>query len=386
MFFENAAAPVSALQRQRGEQRATRIAFFIAGFGMAAWAPLVPLAKARVGADDSQLGLMLLCLGAGSILAMPMAGALTSRFGCRRVVEVSTGLVCLALPLLATLPDLRTLALALFVFGVGIGSLDCAMNIQAVIVERASGRTMMSGFHGLFSVGGMAGAAGVSALLGAGASPLVATLGVVALIVLALTWAVPRLLRHRGETTGPLFAVPRGFVLLLGVLCFIVFLAEGAMLDWSAVFLTDARGLSPAQAGWGYAAFSVTMTVGRLTGDRIVRRLGHRTVVLLGGLCAAAGLMVATLLPQWQAALAGFALVGAGCSNIVPVMYSLVGRQRVMPESLAVPAITTVGYAGILLGPALIGWMAGASSLPAAFMAVAVLLLGVAASAFRLKR
>lgn len=375
----------SLAQQQGREQLSTRIAFFIAGFAMAAWAPLVPLAKARTGADDGQLGLLLLCLGAGSILAMPLAGALTSRFGCRRVVLVSTGVLCLMLPLLATLGTLPALALALFVFGAGMGSLDCTMNIQAVVVERASGRTMMSGFHGHFSLGGIAGAAGVSMLLGAGISPLAATLGVVAVIALAVARAAPHLLAYRAGSSGPMFAVPRGFVLLLSVLCFIVFLAEGAMLDWSAVFLTDVRGLSPAQAGWGYAAFALTMTIGRLSGDRIVRRLGHRSVVVLGGLCAAAGMVLATMLAHWQATLLGFALVGVGCSNIVPVMYSLVGRQNAMPDNLAVPAMTTVGYAGILLGPALIGWVARVSSLPVAFMAVAALLLAVAASGFRLR-
>jgi predicted MFS family arabinose efflux permease len=371
--------------RQRHEQTATRLAFFIAGFGMAAWAPLVPLAKARTGADDGQLGLLLLCLGAGSILAMPLAGALAGRFGCRRVVIASTVLIGLTLPLLATLPSLSALGLALFVFGAGMGALDCTMNLQAVIVERESGRTLMSGFHGLFSLGGIAGAAGVSALLGAGASPLAATLVVAALIAGAIVRAAPHLLARGAAAAGPFFAVPRGIVLLLGAMCFVVFLAEGAMLDWSAVFLADVRALPAAQAGWGYAAFAVTMTIGRLTGDRIVRRLGHRAVVMLGGFCAAAGFGLATALPEWQAALVGFALIGAGCANIVPVMYSMVGRQQVMPERLAVPAITTVGYAGILLGPALIGGVARASSLPVAFLGVAALLVAVAMAGGRLR-
>ncbi|MDD2054806.1 MFS transporter [Pseudomonas putida] len=365
----------------RLEQRSTRLAFFIAGVGVAAWAPLVPYAKARAGLDDGTLGLLLLCLGVGSIIAMPVAGALAARFGCRRVLTVGTLLIALSLPLLATVSGMAALVATLFVFGAGLGAVDSTANLQAVIVERASGKTMMSGFHGLFSLGGILGAAGVAALLGLGLSPLGATLAVVVLILAALIKAAPHLLTQRMQSPGPAFAVPHGVVLFIGVLCFIVFLAEGAMLDWSAVYLTAERGLDTAYAGLGYAAFALTMTVGRLTGDAIVRRVGAKRVIVWGGLTAAAGLALATLVPAWEAALIGYALVGAGCSNIVPVLYTAVGKQTLMPESIAIPAITTLGYAGILAGPALIGFIAHGSSLNLAFMLVALLLLGVAASA-----
>lgn len=365
----------------RLEQRSTRLAFFIAGVGVAAWAPLVPYAKARAGLDDGTLGLLLLCLGVGSIIAMPVAGALAARFGCRRVLTVGTLLIGLSLPLLATVSGMAALVTTLFVFGAGLGAVDSTANLQAVIVERASGKTMMSGFHGLFSLGGILGAAGVAALLGLGLSPLGATLAVVVLIMATLIKAAPHLLTQRMQSPGPAFAVPHGVVLFIGVLCFIVFLAEGAMLDWSAVYLTAERGLDTAYAGLGYAAFALTMTVGRLTGDAIVRRVGAKRVIVWGGLTAAAGLALATLVPTWEAALIGYALVGAGCSNIVPVLYTAVGKQTLMPESIAIPAITTLGYAGILAGPALIGFIAHGSSLNLAFMLVALLLLGVAASA-----
>lgn len=364
----------------RLEQMSTRLAFFIAGVGVAAWAPLVPYAKARAGLDDGTLGLLLLSLGVGSIIAMPVAGALAARFGCRRVLTVGTLLIGLTLPLLATVSAVPALVATLFVFGAGLGAVDSTANLQAVIVERASGETMMSGFHGLFSLGGILGAAGVAALLGLGLSPLGATLAVVAMMLLALVKAAPHLLTQRMQSAGPAFAVPHGVVLFIGVLCFIVFLAEGAMLDWSAVYLTAERGLDTAYAGLGYAAFALTMTLGRLTGDAIVRRVGAKKVIVWGGLTAAAGLALATLVPAWEAALIGYALVGAGCSNIVPVLYTAVGKQTLMPESLAIPAITTLGYAGILAGPALIGFIAHGSSLNLAFMLVAALLLGVAAS------
>ncbi len=369
----------------RLEQMSTRIAYLIAGIGIAAWAPLVPYAKVRANLDEGTLGLLLLCLGVGSILAMPISGALATRFGCRRVLSGGTILICLALPLLATMTSLPWLVAALFLFGAGLGTVDSTVNLQAVIVERASGKTMMSGFHGMFSLGGIIGAAGVSALLGLGLSPLGATLVVNGVLLVALFKAAPHLLPYGSESSGPAFAIPHGVVLFIGILCFIVFLAEGAVLDWSAVFLTTERAVDTAYAGLGYAAFALTMTVGRLTGDSVVHRLGAKRVIIYGGSIAAAGFLLATLAPMWQAALLGYALVGAGCSNIVPVLYTAVGKQTLMPEAIAVPAITTIGYAGILAGPALIGFVAHGSSLSIAFGLIAISLVAVAASGKVLK-
>jgi MFS family permease len=169
-------------------------------------------------------------------------------------------------------------------------------------------------------------------------------------------------------------------VLLIGLLCFVAFLAEGAMLDWGAVFLTSVRGMQSAYGGLGYAAFSLTMTIGRLTGDRVVRKHGGTNVVTLGALSAVAGFALATLVSDWRTALFGYALVGVGCSNIVPVLYTSVGRQADMPEHAAVSAITAFGYAGILAGPGAIGLVAHLASLSAAFLIIALLLVGVAAS------
>ena len=369
----------------RLEQFSTRIAFFVTGFSMSAWAPLVPYAKSRLGLDDAGLGLLLLCLGIGSIVSMPLAGAMTVRYGCRRLILLTGIIACLCLPLLATLTSVPLMVLTLFVYGGSMGALGCVTNIQAIIVERASGKTMMSGFHGLFSCGGIVGAAGVSALLSVGVFPWLA-MGVVAFfIAIALYKAAPHLLPYGGEAGGPAFAIPRGVVLFLGLMCFTVFLTEGAMLDWSAVFLSARHGVEPSYAGFGYAVFALAMAIGRLCGDPIVRRLGVHKIILFGGLCAAVGMTVATLVPYWQAALCGYALVGLGCSNIVPVFYSAVGRQKTMPENVAVPAITTLGYIGILMGPAGIGFVAHLSSLGAAFLIIAVMLLGVAISGRYLK-
>jgi MFS family permease len=363
------------------QQISTRVAFFIAGFGIAAWAPLIPYAKDRLGVDEGALGLLLLCLGAGSIITMPLAGALAARFGCRLMIWVASLLICVSLPFLATVASVPALVIALLLFGAAIGAVDVVVNIQAVIVEKASGRAMMSGFHGLWSVGGFVGAGGVSGLLWAGVSPLVAVLCVIVVIVGLLLAFGKHLLPYGSEAKdGPLFVFPKGMVLFIGFLCFIVFLAEGSMLDWSAVFLTSLRGFDFSQAGLGYSLFSVAMTIGRLNGDRVVHKFGGKKILILGGICASAGIAIAIFITTWTASLIGFGLVGLGASNIVPVLYSVLGRQKVMPLNFAVSAVTTLGYLGILAGPALIGFIAHATNLSTAFLVVAVMLLIVAAS------
>jgi predicted MFS family arabinose efflux permease len=364
------------------EQNATRLAFFIAGLAMATWAPLVPFAKTRIGIDDGSLGLLLLCIGVGSIMVMPLTGLLTGKFGCRRVILLAGVALCIDLPLLVLMDSTLGMALALLLFGAAIGMIDVAMNIQAVVVERASNRAMMSGFHGFFSVGGIAGAGGVSALLWLGLGPLQATLIAVVAILALLLIASKHLLRESGgDKEGPMFVLPRGWVMFIGLLCFIMFLAEGSMLDWSALFLTTMRGMDHNQAGLGYALFSIAMTIGRLNGDRVVNAMGRYQVLLLGSLCAAIGLALAIAIDSAIASLIGFMLVGVGASNVVPILFSAAGNQRVMPANLAIASVTTVGYAGILAGPAAIGLIAQVSSLTFALACVAALLLIVTASA-----
>lgn len=364
------------------EQNATRLAFFIAGLAMATWAPLVPFAKTRINIDDGSLGLLLLCIGVGSIMAMPLTGLLTGKFGCRRVILLAGIALCIDLPLLVLMDSTLGMALALLLFGAAIGMIDVAMNIQAVVVERASNRAMMSGFHGFFSVGGIAGAGGVSALLWLGLGPLQATLIAVVAILALLLIASKNLLRESGgDKEGPMFVLPRGWVMFIGLLCFIMFLAEGSMLDWSALYLTTMRGMDHNQAGLGYALFSIAMTIGRLNGDRVVNAMGRYQVLLLGSLCAAIGLALAITIDSALASLIGFMLVGVGASNVVPILFSATGNQRVMPTNLAIASVTTVGYAGILAGPAAIGLIAQISSLTFALACVAALLLIVTASA-----
>jgi predicted MFS family arabinose efflux permease len=367
----------------RAARLATRAMFLVCGTVTASWAPQVPLAKARLGLDDGVLGLTLLGLGAGAMVAMPLAGLLAARFSSRAITALSGVLICLALPLVVLAPDAPLLALALFLFGAAIGSMDVAMNVQATVVEARGGRPVMSSFHGMFSVGGLVGAGGSSLLLAFGIAPLAATLIVSGLMLALLLSQAGAMLppERAGAQAGLRLSLPRGPILVLGLLTFVLFQAEGAVLDWSAVFLHDARGQDPSVAGLGYAVFAVAMAVMRLTGDGITSRFGGENVVRIGSALAAAGFLLAILTPWPLTGLVGFFLVGVGAANVVPVLFSAAGRVPGTDPGLAISTIATLGYCGILAGPAAIGFVADHLGLPLALGLVAALLVATAGAA-----
>jgi len=361
-----------------GARLATRIAFLVAGFGLAAWAPLIPFAKARLGADDGLMGLLLLCLGTGSVAAMLRTGPLCARYGCKPVVVASGLVLALMLPLLAVASSPWTLGAVLLGFGGALGSLDVAMNVHAVEVERDARVPLMSGFHAMFSVGGFAGAGFVTALLSAGVGPLACTVPCVVLMVAAMLVAAPRLVEAGRVAAGHSLAWPRsGAMLLLAALAAVCFLVEGAMLDWSALLLTTLSLAAPAQGGLGYAAFAVAMTAGRFGGDAITARIGDRATIQAGGALSVLGFVVLLFGARLELALAGFALIGLGASNIVPVLFRRCGSVPGTSAAMAVAALTTVGYAGQLMGPAAVGFVSHLASLPAAFWLLAALMAGV---------
>lgn len=366
-------------------QIATRAIFFLAGLGMAAWAPLIPFVKARLGIDDGALGLLLFCLAAGSMAIMPFAGYLIAKLGCRAVLLGAGALLCIDLPLLALLDEPLLMGAALGVFGAVNGIMDVAMNSQAIIVERESGQAKMSGFHGFYSLGGIAGAGGVSLLLLAGLAPAQA-IGLIALLIAILLLIVAGdLLAHGGvgerRQGGARWALAHGKILFIALLCFFVFLTEGAMLDWSALFLHAERGVAKSQAGIGFTLYAVAVACGRLYGDRLIGAVGRYRTLLLGSLCAAAGVLLTVTVPLVSAAFGGLMLAGLGIANIVPILFNAVGNQKQVPPGQAFPAVTLVGYLGLLTGPALIGFIANYTSLALAFGCTLLCLLLVSISA-----
>jgi len=257
---------------------------------------------------------------------------------------------------------------------------ELAAHGHAVLVERGAGGPLMSGFHAFYSVGSLAGAVGAAGLLTLGLPVPGMALAVSALGLAVLLWAGRWWRRDRAPAGEAVFAWPRGVVLVIGTVCFVAFLAEGAMLDWSAVFLHEVRGVDVVRAGWGFVAFNVAMTGARLAGDRTIAWLGRRWTLVASAVVGCGGMLLATLAaPPWLA-MAGCAVLGLGCANVVPIVFSLAGEQRRMPVGLAIPAVTTMGYAGVLLGPALIGFIAQGLSLAIA-LACAGVALGIAAMA-----
>ncbi|UVK54566.1 MFS transporter [Mesorhizobium sp. AR02] len=341
---------------------------------------MVPFAKSRLGIDDGQLGILLLFLGGGSLVGMPLTGLLTARFGYRLIIICGTLVAAAVLPILAAGMSVLGMAVALAVFGAAIGAIDVAMNVQAVIVQKRMGLSLMSGFHACYSIGGTIGAGGLSALLKLGASPLQACLALGILMFVAVSSRamgfIP--LANDGGKTTPLFVVPRPLVLFIGLFSALVFMAEGAVLDWSGVFLLQYRGAEPYAAGSGYAAFAVAITGGRLIGDRLVDAVGGRRVLLGGGLISAIGFVVVLALPSQLFALCGFMLVGFGAANIIPLMFKAAGVQTSMPANLAVATVTTLAYGGHMLGPAFIGLVAHFLDLRVAFAMLATTMVFVA--------
>jgi len=305
---------------------------------------------------------------------MPLAANLSARFGSKPVVLAGGVGLAFMLPLLSIVSSPVALGVALLAFGASLGSLDVAMNLHAVDVERVSEKPLMSGFHALFSVGGFLGSGIVTALLSRGIAPRSSTILSSIFLVSLIVVALPRMLSNREGTKQPLFAIPKGVVLVIAIFAAISFLVEGALLDWSALLLVGEHLVSAAHGGLGYMLFSIAMTFSRLVGDGIVARFGNRVVLTLGGVIAVLGLCGLLLAPVAWIGLVSFVFVGLGAANIVPILFRLAGTQHKMPKGLAVAALTTAGYAGMLTGPAAIGFLSKDIGLHNAFWFLAALL------------
>lgn len=356
----------------------------------AAWAPLVPYVKSAFTLDEKSLGLLMLCSGLGSVASLPVSGWLCMKFGVKRVVYVSGFMMALSLLAISLMANLWLTAAMLIVFGACTIFIDVAANVNGVAVEHRTGRHLMSGFHGGYSLGTLAGAGIMSVLFSLGMVPVWAVVVCMVLTLAAMIAGCRDLLakddiRRADRTSTPVPAdKPRGvrvppMVLLIGVLCFIMYASEGAVMGWSAIFVSEERGVDISAAGFFYTAFAVMMTVMRFLGDRIVERFGQRRVVVCGALGVAAGFLTVILVPFAAATAVGFALVGMGAANIVPQFISLASGIKGMAVHNIISIINALGYSGILLGPVIIGFVAKHYGLHTSFAGIAVLALVVSA-------
>lgn len=351
----------------------TAALFLVNGIGIGAWAGALPVLRITLGLSNQGLSLVLAAFAAGAVLSMMFAARLAARFDASRAGAVAALAFALALalpPLATTLP---TLILSGALLGLCNGVLDVCMNTHATTVERAWGKAIMSSFHAVFSLGGMIGAAGLSALLRGGLTLTGGMAAAAGLTVVLGGFAIAVGLRLGLSPTEPVepstsWRFPDRRILIVAALAFLAMLIEGAMADWSGVFMTEVVGVPAAIAATAYAAFSVAMLVGRLLGDGIVHRLGTARVLRYGALTVGVAIVVAVAAPLPDVARLCFALSGIGLSNLVPVLFS--ASSQVAPERPqdGVAGAAMGGYAGFLLGPLIIGLGAQAVGLRLALL------------------
>ncbi|MER8186748.1 MFS transporter [Kitasatospora sp. NPDC094015] len=353
--------------------------FAVDGFLFAAWVVRIPDVRAQVAASHSALGLALLCVSAGAVVTMPLVGRLCLRYGSRPVTVGSLTLLALAVPLPAHTHSVATLGAVLLLFGAGYGAANVAMNSAAVDLVAELRRPVMPSFHAGYSLGGLLGAAVGGLLAGTlSAAWALALGGLLGLAVSAAAGTV--LLRAPGGRPAPTGAprpratggaAPRHarlLVLLLGLTALCTAYGEGALADWATLHLTDDVHAGAGLAAAGYATYALAMTTGRVGGTWLSVRLGQRRLMLLGGLTAGLGMVVAASVPSVLAVLGGFVLVGLGLANLFPLAIAEAGAAG-GPQGVA--TASTLGYAGMLIGPPVIGFLADASSLPTALLTVA---------------
>ncbi|HYS62326.1 MAG TPA: MFS transporter [Paraburkholderia sp.] len=344
------------------KERTATIGVFLAnGFGIGAWAVEVPRIKESLALSDTALGIALFAFALGAIVAMPLAGQLAPRFGSGRATALLGAAFVVTLPLPAFAPGMATLCTVLFMLGAANGALDVSMNGHASTIETQWRSPIMSSFHAAWSAGGLLGAA-TGALLQKGGVGVIGGLVLpdifIVILIIAAALLALRDLGPRAAAPSSGFAWPSVGVMKLAMLAFLCMLVEGAVADWSAVYLRSTLNQEASVAAVGYSAFAFSMAACRIVGDVSVRRFGSSKVVALGGLIAVAGLALVLSLPTVLTACVGFAMVGIGLANIVPVIFSAAGRSTDAP-AIGVSMAATAGYAGFLVGPPLIGLGAG---------------------------
>lgn len=368
-------------------QRGCAYFFAINGLAYGSIVARMPLLKEQSALDAAELGQAIFCLGIGGLIAFPIAGVLQGRIGSKAVACIGAVLLLLAWPLVGLATGWWSLAIAFFVFGYANGTLEVGGGVQAVTVERALGAPAMSGLFALYSLGNLAGAIGAAALAHL---PLVTHYGLLAAAALAALPLAARRLLPDGLRTGerrPRTRLRLPPLALFGIagLAFCAMVAEGAVSDWGALLMKALHASSDAVAALAYAGFSATMIFGRLFGDRL--RAACPPVALVRGmaLVATAGMLVAIAAPHPALGIAGFALAGLGLSVIAPIMFSTAGSHPAVDPGVAIASLTTLGYGGLLLGPAGIGFLADSVGLPVAMLSVAGLcaIIGLHAGAVR---
>lgn len=349
--------------------------FFLQGLCFATWASRIPSIQQQMNLSDSMLGLTLFAIPVGSLLSLVFSGALVTRFGSKRVASNALLLYSFFLPVIGFASTPALLIASLVVFGMAGNVANIAINTQAVHVEAKYGKNIMASFHGLWSLAGFLAAGVGSYMIGNGIVPLTHFILVATVLVAGVAISFPYLLpdEKRSVVSTKLFVKPDKFLLTLGILAFCSMICEGAMFDWSGIYFQKVVKADKDWIGAGYTTFMCAMATGRFVADWVANRLKFQKTVLFSGLLIASGLAVAVLFPFLGTAIAGFVLVGFGVSSIIPLVYSEAGKSSSVPAGMALTAVSSIGFLGFLLGPPVIGVIAGASSLRVSFAFIALM-------------
>ncbi len=343
---------------------AIRVQFFVSGALFATWGVHVPTIKTQYALGEQALAVAMLASGVGALMALTQAGRVVGRHGPRGVALVSGIVWSLCLALLLAFDGYPALLLVMWLFGVSTSLFDVSINAEASEIERLAGRPLMSGFHGMFSLGGMAGAALGSALHAAAVPAQQHVVGIALAAVAAIGIAWTAMLRMQSTPdTGPKLSVPHGALALIGLLAALGLIAEGAMYDWSVLYMEQDLHSRASVAALAYASFSAAMAAARFAGDAVRARLSSVALLRISGALGAAGMAMALLVGHPVVALIGFALVGLGFANVVPVLFSAAARVPGVTAAQGIAAVSSLGYLGFMAGPPLIGFIAETRSL-----------------------
>lgn len=341
---------------------AVNILFGMNGFLFANYTAQLPKIQSNYGLDEGSLGITLLILAIGALIAMPFTGWLIVKNSSQQIAKVAGIIFCLLIPLIGFMPNIILLNVLFLVIGLATGTMDVAMNAQAIEVEKKLNQPIMSSFHALYSAGMMTGA-GVGALFIHLQSDLSVHLMITATAALSLVlWAVRHLVTVKviptQEVKQAAFTFPKASLLGVGFIAFCCMLGEGAMANWSTNYMLNIANAEASIAPMGLVAFSCAMMLARFFGDRIRNRLGDRKLLINNSLLAGLGLGLVLLIPHPVVVILGLFLVGLGLSVIVPIAYSTAGSTPGLPPGVGIGMVTTIGYAGLLMGPPIIGFLA----------------------------
>jgi len=344
--------------------------FFVNGFLYANWTSRLPELQRFFGINNAQLGSVLFFIALGSIVSMPLAGWLGSKFGSDSIVKVTALLFCVAIPLVAISQNQWTIRLCFFFLGAASGSMDVTMNGQAVLVERLWGKVIFSSFHAVFSIGMAIGAA-VGGVFSSFQVPLQSHLVMISTFGLLLcVWASTKLIKD--VTTANETVVSKGktdkllalkTILPFGFIAFCCMTGEGSMIDWSAIFMNKVVGQSEVLSAWAFGTFGVAMTIGRVFGDYFIVKFGKQKLMMIDALLSIIGLGISLAFVSVWSTFVGFFLIGLGLSTIVPIVFSSAGNLRNISPSAGISMATSIGYTGFFIGPPTIGYLAEAFGL-----------------------